>query len=395
MRIPLAAELDSRDGSSNKGARLTNALKESGETGDKAVIRPGLSVIAQGSGVGNGVVAFNNELVSVYGSTFNINYEPGVADWNNYASVLAGVNAGSPTFGNDSFMSISSGRVANISANGTAWQTRGTIGGSATWHYLASDGENFVALPGSGAATTYTSSDLGLTWIAHASAIGISSPPISECSIHFDGSYYLAAVVDDDTVATMWRSSDGATWSQCGDRPVAQESRPTSWATGAGVTLACSPGEGSAYSANNGLTWNDSALPDNAAYAAFGNDTFVVIDSVGAYSYTSSDGVSFSTNTGPTLVSPGASRLYFTLSEFVLVDSGSTTFHTSPDGIDWASHTNTSGAVFDGIAASGGGTLVVVNSTNSNCATYAPPVDVPSLISSVSGTSFDFCQSPL
>lgn len=394
MRIPLAAELDSRDGSSNKGARLTNALKESGETGDKAVIRPGLSVIAQGSGVGNGVVAFNNELVSVYGSTFNINYEPGVADWNNYASVLAGVNAGSPTFGNDSFMSISSGRVANISANGTAWQTRGTIGGSATYHDLASDGENFVALPTSGAATTYTSSDLGLTWTAHASAIGISSPPISECSIHFDGSYYLAAVVDDDTVATMWRSIDGASWTQTGDRASGQESAPTGWATDGVTTIVCDPGAGSSYSVNNGLTWSLSSLPVNAAYAAYGNDTFVVIDSVGAYSYTSSDGVSFSTNTGPTLVSPGSSRLYFTLSEFVLVDSGSTTFYTSPDGIDWASHTNTSGSLI-GAAAVGNGALVMVNTTNSDCATYAPPVDKPTLVSSVSGSNFDFCQSPL
>lgn len=394
MRIPLAAELDSRDGSSNKGARLTNALKESGETGDKAVIRPGLSVIAQGSGVGNGVVAFNNELVSVYGSTFNINYEPGVADWNNYASVLAGVNAGSPTFGNDSFMSISSGRVANISANGTAWQTRGTIGGSATWHYLASNGTDFVALPNSGAATTYTSTDIGLTWTAHASAIGISSPPIAECSIHFDGSYYLAAVVDDDTVATMWRSSDGATWSQCGDRPTGQDSRPTSWATGAGVTLACSPGEGSAYSTNNGLTWSDSDLSDNAAFAAFGNDTFVVIDVVDAYSYTSPTGISFDTNARPALTDAGTSRFVFNGTEFVLIDGGSTSFHTSPDGIEWTTHTNTSGGTVGPVAA-GDGMVVMVNSSNSNCATYAPPVDVPSLISSVSGTSFDFCQSPL
>lgn len=193
------------------------------------MIRPGLVTQAEATGIGGGLVAFNNELVSVYGSTFNISYEPGPADWSNYTTVLAGVNARVPTFGNDMFMSVSSGRVSQISENGVTSQTKGTIGGSATWHYLASDGTNFVALPVSD-GTTYTSSDLGATWTAHAGAIGIATPPISECGIFFDGTYYLAAVVDDDTTPTMWRSSNGSTWAHCGDRPVAQDSAPTSWA---------------------------------------------------------------------------------------------------------------------------------------------------------------------
>lgn len=395
MRLPLIAELDSRDGTSNKNARLTNVLKEPNKNGDLAVVRPGLVLSAQGTGVGNGVVSFNGELVSVFGSTFNINFEPGVADWNNYSTVLADVNAGVPAFGNDMFMSVSSGRVSQISDNGVTWQTKGTIGGSATWHYLASDGTNFVAIPYNvGNGTTYTSSDLGTTWTAHASAIGIATPPISECSIFFDGTYYLAAVVDNATVATMWRSLDGASWTQTGNRATGQDAAPTGWATDGTTTIACDPGSGSSYSVNNGLTWSLSSLPVNAAYAAYGNGTFVVVDSVGAYSYTSSDGVSFSTNTGPTLVSPGTSKLLFNLSEFVLVDSGSTTFYTSIDGVDWTSHTNTSGSTY-GAAAVGNGSIVMVNTVNRNCATYAPPVDKPTLISSVSGSNFDFCQSPL
>lgn len=393
MRLPVCPNVNTKDGQSNKNARLTNCLKETTKRGDMAVIRPGLVLEAEGDGVGGGLVAFNNELVSVYGSTFNISYELGPADWSNYTTVLAGVNAGVPTFGSDMFMSVSSGRVSQISSNGVTWQTKGTIGGSATWHYLASDGTKFVALPASD-GTTYTSSDIGATWTAHASAIGIATPPISEASIYFSGTYYFAAVVDDDTTPTMWRSSNGSTWTQCGDRPVAQGSAPNSWATGAGVTLVCSGGTGSAYSDDDGLTWNDSALPLEAAYAAFGNGTFVVIDSVDAFSYTSPTGLSFYTNVIPTLTSPGSSKLLFNGVEFVLIDGGSTTFHTSQDGIDWTSQTNTSGSTY-GASAVGNGTIVMVNTSNRDCATYAPPINIPTLVSSVVIGNYDFAQSPL
>ncbi len=393
MRLPVVSQISTKDGVSAKNARLTNCLKETTKRGDMAVIRPGLVTQAEATGVGGGLVVFDNKLVSVYGSTFNISYEPGPADWSNYTTVLAGVNAGVPTFGNDMFMSVSSGRVSQISENGVTWQTKGTIGGSATWHYLASDGTNFVALPVSD-GTTYTSSDLGATWTAHASAIGIATPPISEASIYFNGTYYLAAVVDDDTTPTMWRSSNGSTWTHCGDRPVAQDAAPNSWATGAGVTLVCSGGTGSAYSDDDGITWNDSALPLEAAYAAFGNGTFVVIDSVDAFSYTSPTGLSFSTNVIPTLTSPSSSKLLFNGVEFVLIDGGSITFHTSPDGIDWTSHTNTSGSTY-GSSAVGNGTIVMVNTTNRDCATYAPPVNIPTLVSSVVIGNYDFAQSPI
>ncbi len=69
MRLPITPQISTKDGISNKNARLTNCLKESKKGGDKAVVRPGLVLDAQASGVGNGLVVFNNELVSVYGAT--------------------------------------------------------------------------------------------------------------------------------------------------------------------------------------------------------------------------------------------------------------------------------------------------------------------------------------
>jgi probable HAF family extracellular repeat protein len=69
MRLPLIAPLESRDGSSNKDSRMTNALAESEEGGSVAVVRPGLTRVAQSTGNGNGLVAFNDQLIAITGSS--------------------------------------------------------------------------------------------------------------------------------------------------------------------------------------------------------------------------------------------------------------------------------------------------------------------------------------
>ena len=74
MRLPMTPNVSTKDGTSNKNARLTNCLKETTKRGDMAVIRPGLVLEAEGDGVGGGLVAFNNELVSVYGATLGLGY---------------------------------------------------------------------------------------------------------------------------------------------------------------------------------------------------------------------------------------------------------------------------------------------------------------------------------
>lgn len=76
MRLPVVPGISTKDGTSNKNARLTNMLKERRKAGDLAVIRPGLEVSAASTGNGNGLVAFNGELVSVYGATLGLNTGP-------------------------------------------------------------------------------------------------------------------------------------------------------------------------------------------------------------------------------------------------------------------------------------------------------------------------------
>lgn len=69
MRLPVAPQLQSRNGTANKDARLTNMLKELRKGREYATLRPALKLLATGSGAGSGLVAFNNALISVAGST--------------------------------------------------------------------------------------------------------------------------------------------------------------------------------------------------------------------------------------------------------------------------------------------------------------------------------------
>jgi len=76
MRLPLIAEIDSRDGVSDKDGRLVNMLSETDEGVTLAVVRPGLSEIATATGIGGGEVNFNGVLITVYGTTLGFGSAP-------------------------------------------------------------------------------------------------------------------------------------------------------------------------------------------------------------------------------------------------------------------------------------------------------------------------------
>ena len=69
MRLPITTNVSTKDGQSNKNARLTNCLKEAKKSGDKAVIRPGLVLSDTYSGLGNGLIEFDGRLLVVYDDT--------------------------------------------------------------------------------------------------------------------------------------------------------------------------------------------------------------------------------------------------------------------------------------------------------------------------------------
>lgn len=68
MRMPLVIPLSSKDGISNKNARMTNTLVVKNPTGAMfAELRPALERLADTTGNGNGVTEFNGVIISVFG----------------------------------------------------------------------------------------------------------------------------------------------------------------------------------------------------------------------------------------------------------------------------------------------------------------------------------------
>lgn len=73
MRLPVIGNISTKDGATNKNARLTNMLAEQKKNGTTlATVRPGLSEYATVAGNGNGLVCFNGSLVSVFGANIGV-----------------------------------------------------------------------------------------------------------------------------------------------------------------------------------------------------------------------------------------------------------------------------------------------------------------------------------
>lgn len=72
MRIPVAGNISTRDGASNKNARMTNMLAEEKQGKTFAAIRPGLNEYTSVTGNGNGLICFGGTLVSVFGANIGV-----------------------------------------------------------------------------------------------------------------------------------------------------------------------------------------------------------------------------------------------------------------------------------------------------------------------------------
>jgi hypothetical protein len=69
MRLPVTPQISTKDATSNKNSRLTNCLKESKPSGDKAVVRPGLVTSDTFTGIGSGLIPFDGRLLVIYDDT--------------------------------------------------------------------------------------------------------------------------------------------------------------------------------------------------------------------------------------------------------------------------------------------------------------------------------------
>lgn len=73
MRLPVIGNISTKDGATNKNARLTNMLAEQKKNGTTlATVRPGLNQFGTTTGNGNGLVCFNGSLISVFGANIGV-----------------------------------------------------------------------------------------------------------------------------------------------------------------------------------------------------------------------------------------------------------------------------------------------------------------------------------
>ena len=402
MRLPIASPLVSRDGAANKDARLTNMLKESDGGRELAVVRPGLVLDAVASGMGNGLVAFGNDLIGVYGTT---------AYLMNPFSVISGVmpTAGSfwaaPAWNGTVYCSVAASTAyAAISTDGKGWR-RTSLPALRGWCAIEWNGSVFCAIAGTVATDKCATSPDGITWTEQTMS---STHAWSE--IAWDGTAFCATVAD-STVAAV--SADGITWAD-----VTLPSESHGGICSIDNTLIVSPKRYQAsdfvsISADQGATWSQvaiSGLNTNNGYrfGVFGSRVFLFPSSYNVQTPTSSAfvsndfGFTWSAMSIPPVdyVSKGAGNSY----RFVTtgsVASSAPPFSvglTTTNGETWDTFdlplTSVIGTITDdiwsGAGSDGNGFALVTFS-------YGGAASIPYLVTigTVSGTHFDFAQGPL
>lgn len=402
MRLPIASPLVSRDGAANKDARLTNMLKESDGGRELAVTRPGLNLQVDLSGVGNGLVVFNDELIGVYGTTAYL-----LSPFETISGVMptAGSFWAAPVWNGTVYCSVAASTAyAAISTDGKGWR-RTSLPVSRGWCAVEWNGSVFCAIAGNVATDKCATSPDGITWTERTMS---STHAWSE--IAWDGTAFCATVAD-STVAAV--SADGVTWSD-----VTLPSESHGGICSIDNTLLVSPKRYQAsdfvsISADQGATWSQvaiSGLNTNNGYSfgVFGDRVFLFPSSYNVQTTTSSAfvsndfGMTWESMSIPPVdyVSKGAGNSY----RFVTTGSVASSAPpisiglTTTNGETWDTfdlpQTDVIGTLVDdiwnGAGSDGNGFALVTFS-------YGGAASIPNLVTigTVSGTHFDFAQSTL
>lgn len=327
MRLPVTPQISTKDGVSNKNARMTNVLKETRATGELACVRPGLSLDAQASGVGGGLVVFNNELVSVYGTTLGIglaivaddsigSITPASGTWSYYT--VYGVASNGETVVAVPYADVAT-RHFYTSTDGVNWTARQIYpSGGTTWYTIVNDGAMFVAAEQQ-LANLYTSVD-GISWVK----VPFFSAG-ANCSVFvylngiycflFDGlaritsdfggyqqnslpgftSVFAACVSDSLICAFQFNknfcltSPDGVSWTTSGTLPASTGWVAVAWNgerfCAITTSLICA-------TSVDGVTWTTGTLP-STSYVTISSIEGTFIAAKDGYVATSSDGLSW------------------------------------------------------------------------------------------------------
>lgn len=364
MRLPIASPLVSRDGAANKDARLTNMLKEMDGSRELAVTRPGLTLVAEGAGAGGGLVAFNGELISVYGTTLGtVDGSVQLNDWtftNPFASSFSILDI-SYFKGQYLVTGTTSSEGTDIiyaSSDAVSWRIVYSLsivsGGESfnnTIFTFASSDDMIIGLYFSGPIggpyemKSVVSTD-GITWNTHS----IGSYSASVLSILWDGTYFIASFENG-----LIKSTDGINWITAGALPTGAVSGfdRGSWAVLDNKILAVFQDNGSGdlwfwVSDDHAATWTHCTQFAESSPITSGNGKFVTIRENIAPNfdiYDSTDGLTWTYRATITAVGLSiSSTISFSNGLFLVWTGGSLlagdtgVYATSEDAQDWTTY---------------------------------------------------------
>jgi hypothetical protein len=411
MRLQIASDIDSRDGVSAKDERLTNMLSETDKDVTFTVVRPGLVLDAEASGVGNGLVVFNGELVSVYGANLTAGVEEQVAGFtSSYKNYNQSVQRIFPWA--SGFLLVSDdgtgGGYAKVEHT-TDFITYATVIDSSSVFYIfnvdlvASNSTYwFMSIEDPDLEENYTlrvDVSLGITLIATSLFYGKI----------WDGAKFVGNISGDKTAT----STDGETWvtgtTRGRDTYASEIAYNGSVYCLIGYSL---DGKIWTYTSTDGLLWaNETNVTTVASYyvvaITYGAGCFVIAGN--NFAYRSTNGFTWSaTNPFPgnvaiqQLTYNSASSLFIGVGYYELY-ADYRTIVTSPDGITWTSFLESfDGMSYKDLCSNGEGFVAVGYEFNApydgphiNIATYNDGLSTLLPIGTVTGTHFDFAQSPL
>lgn len=300
MRLPIAIDLASRDGTTDKDAGCRNAVIEVSGDSSALIKRPGgLSLGSVGTGVGQLLACYNNNLKSIVGNT--------LADL--HVAIVAGTpeTPATPDTGTVFDMPFSDGQ---------------------TWDCIAYGNGVFVCLTQENTDNLVATSSDGETW-----ADNYSAPTITGLwnAIAFGSGIFVAVQYGgNDEYAT---STNGTSWISRYLPVVSSDFTGIQFVNGLFVLY---DSTGTFFTSANGIDWTERTLSGfpsgtpSIKNVAYGNGVYVfnVTSSIGAANYASTT-ADFSTWSHVT--TSANNGLFFNGSNFVLVGYG-----TSSNGASWA-----------------------------------------------------------
>lgn len=212
MRLPVTPQISTKDGVSAKNARLTNCLKETTKRGDMAVIRPGLVTQAEATGVGGGLVAFNNELVSVYGATLGADPIPESINYLLLGALGTGIVSGANAVSSDGSVIVGGSRTTGSNLPYHAWRyasgTMTDLGvlGSDTYTNATDVSDDGLVVVG---LSILSSTSRAFRWTSGGGMVSLGTGSTSAYRVFVSSDGNTAAGVKGSNDSFVWTSGGG------------------------------------------------------------------------------------------------------------------------------------------------------------------------------------------